>query len=128
MAILCCVAKNSLRGTVWIGDFVETQLDDLLAEGGNSMVEPVPLLHDALCPEVGLHVSKPPSRVVRPKGGRVMVLWLFTAAIVCRVKIWSKACEEDDGCLLKSVLTLLRHTGRAVYLHCTAPKTQLKTI
>jgi hypothetical protein len=49
-----------------------------------TIVEPFPLLHDALCPEAGLHVHKPPGRVVRPKGGREMVLWLFAAAIVER--------------------------------------------
>jgi hypothetical protein len=31
---------------VWVGDCVKAQLDDLLAEGGDGVVESVPLLHD----------------------------------------------------------------------------------
>ena len=50
----------------------------------NGEVEAVPLLKYLLRPESGLHLHEPPGRVVRPKGRRVMVLWLFTAAIVER--------------------------------------------
>jgi hypothetical protein len=52
---------------VWMGDCMETQLDDLLAEGGDGVVEPVPLVHHPLGSEAGLHVGEPPGSVVCPE-------------------------------------------------------------
>jgi hypothetical protein len=60
-----------------MGDCVEAQLDDLLAEGGDSVVESIPLVHHPLGSEAGLHVGEPSVSVV--------VTWLFAAIVGWRV-------------------------------------------
>ncbi len=45
----------------------KTELNHLLAEGGDGEVEAVPLLKDLLGPESRFHVREPPGRVVCPE-------------------------------------------------------------
>ncbi len=60
---------------VRVGDCIEAQLDNLLAQSGDSVVESVPLLHHSLGPEGGLLMSG-------QNDGSVTVLWLLAPAIV----------------------------------------------
>ncbi len=90
---------------VWMGNCVETQLDDLLAEGGDGVVEPVPLVHHPLGSEAGLHMGEPPGSVVCPERrqrNRPLVVRRH-----CRVKNVEKSCVSS-----KSGSPLLRRRGR----------------
>ncbi len=46
----------------------QTELNDLLAKGGDGEVEAVQLLEDLLGTDSRFHVRKPPSRVFWPEG------------------------------------------------------------
>ncbi len=73
---------------VWVGDCVETQLDDLLAVGGDGVVEPVLLVHHPLGSEAELHVGEPPGSVVRPE--RRQHNHPLVVCRHCRVKMWRR--------------------------------------
>ncbi len=85
--------QNGVRFVVvWMGNCVETQLDDLLAEGGDGVVEPVSLVHHPLGSEAGLHVGEPPGGVVCPER------WQHNRPLVCRhcrVKNEEKSCVSS---------------------------------
>jgi hypothetical protein len=108
---------------VWMSDCVETQLDDLLAEGGDGVVESVPLVHHPLGSEAGLHLGEPPGSVVCPEQRQRYPLVVCRRH--CRVKNEVKRRAASPCVSSKSGSPLLRRSGRAVCLYCTAHKTQL---
>ena len=75
--------QNGVRLVIiWMGDCVEAQLDDLLAEGGDSVVEST---HSSITPLALKRDStwaNHPAALSVQNGGSVIVLWLFAAAIV----------------------------------------------
>ncbi len=83
---------------VWMGDCVETQPDDLLAEGGDSVVEPVPLLHHPLGSEARLHVGEPPGGIVLPE--RQQRNRPLVVSRHCRVKKWRRTLNYEAACHL----------------------------
>ena len=66
---------------VWMGDCVETQLDDLLAEGGDGVVESIPLVHHPLALKRDSTWANHLAALSVQNGGSVIVLWLFAAIV-----------------------------------------------